>query len=54
MLLKRQGNVEPLIDLPPAGIHTDEELGETQNAVAQICAARMRLRAAEYIQSGER
>ncbi len=47
--MKENDDVEPLIDLTPAGMLTDEELGEIENAIAQLVPARMRLTVAEYL-----
>ncbi len=39
-LSEKHVDVEPLIDLIPSRMHTDEELGEIENAIAQLVPAR--------------
>ncbi len=51
--MEKHDDVEPLIDLTPAGMHMDEELGEIENAIAKLFPARMRLTAPEYLNLGE-
>ncbi len=52
--MEKHDDVEPPIDLTPAGMsNTDEELGEIENAIAQRVPARIWLTAAEYLNLGK-